>query len=610
MIIFKIECILLCLASILFTPEAFGSFRGNCISRGLSSNENVTSSEEDTLRVFCYGYVDFFSIYTRMKSTYPDYTYQKKNLTFAPYPDPGLINRNAEQPILFFATEGFKGNTRVKVNFNLVHSFNGFDESFSKSIIFRMPPSFEVINYAPFGTFTFTAGDCTGKTHISPFTLSGQSLVTHPFERLPWDWYPATFNKYSSIYDSYSNPLKVLGLNASQGFLFSGDQIFRRFGFKLFYGRTNFSMTPVQVQQKLPAYILAGKTTYANGRYSFSLNSYHREIFSDPLASKPESNNVTTIASQGPIGTRSGWEMEIGFNRNSMHRRSDKSVAIRSGLHWTSKVSEVSVQLNGFYIPYNFVSIDNAVLNTNYHVTISGIPDDHAYNLTLFINPVQLPDVMSNNRTGIMLMTGSNKGKFRFSLEQGLSREIEHHHDSITFFHHTNSFTRSRFTPWLQDSGPYHRVGGRYRYTTETIPYTTQGKPFYFYSGILRLKYKSFLLGREHLLLVTPGVSAASTEMFSDDTFNSYYLDISSFYRVGGKINLVSFLGIQSNSFDKMLPLSLKQQSRVWGIGADIEFARNAAFHVRYKRFIHRDLNYLSDHFKGEEITTEVKIFF
>lgn len=592
------------------TLRAFGDLRGNCFYDGLDFNGSKATSDNDSLHVFCYGYVDFFSVYTRMRKSYPDYSYPNKNLTFAPYPDAGLINRNAEQPLLFLAVEGMKNNTSVKINFNLLHSFNGFHESFSKNLIFRMPPSFEVRKYAPFGTFAITAGDCTGKTYISPFTLSGQSLVTHPFERLPWDWYPKAFDKYSSVFNSNENHLKVIGLNASQGFLFSGDQVFRHLGVKVFYGRTNFTSTPVQVSQKLPAYVLAGKLSWKYKRHLISFNSYYRQIQSDHSVESLEKNQIVSLEYDGPLGKNSGWVSEIAHNRSSALRLSESSLAAWAGVYWKSRRSNFTIKLNVYFIPYEFVSLDNAVLNSNTNYTISGISNDHLYNLTLFVNPLQSPDVMSNNRIGTILVTGSNKGKFRFSLEQGFSREIHHYHDSITFFHQTNSFTRSRFTPWLQGSGPYQRIGGRYRYTTETITYNTQGSPLYFYSGILRIRYSDFLWGKEYVLLVSPGYSGAATEMLSDDSFNSYYLDVSGFCKVAKKINLLAFIGIQSNTFDWMLPYTLNQRSLVWGVGTDVEIGKTAGFFIRYKKFRHEDKNYSQDYFKGEEITTEVKIFF
>lgn len=581
-------------------------------NKGLPSSTSQvdTVSSKDSVHFFCYGYANFYALYTRMQEAYPDQVSGHRSLAFAPYPDPGLLNRSAEQPFLFLAMEMHKRNTLARLNLSVVHSFTGLQGNWSKNLLFRMPPSLEVVKYTRWGEFSITAGNCTGKHFISTLTLSGQSLVSHPFDRLPWDWYPSPFDKYSAIYASAENPLKVMGLNAAQGLLFSANQLFRRFALKLFYGRTNFTATPPQVMQQLPSYVAAGKLSYQLGRHSLSLNGYQKY----QLTSHKNPLELTTRLFSLEANLSFSKRLHVFSELASSHAFGTLLHTNTFALYGEGKYSLVpnawDFTLRGYYVPYEFVSLDNAVLNTNINYSVSGLPKDHLYDLTLYVNPLQAPDVLSNNRKGISAKVSSNRGKWRFSWDNAYSQEISHHHDSLSIFHTANAFTRSRFTPWIQGSGPYQRIGGKYRFTTETFAMGSEQKPFSFFASHLQIKHHTRLWQKEWIVVWTNQYQSAFSSSLVSPLLHTWYSDLTSMYRATQRLTLLTFCSLQHTRSQPTEPLSLQQRSVVAGIGADIEIGKQAGLYLRYKRFGHRDKNNREDRFRGDEITTEVKIFF
>lgn len=565
----------------------------------------------DSTKLYYYGYVDFFSIYTDMSAAYPDYQYSNKNITFSPYPNQGYVNRNSEQPFLYLAAGGMnKHQIGFRTQFSFLHSFNGFSETVSKELAFRSIPSFEVYKYTPRGIFSITAGDCTEKTFISSFTLSGQSLITHPFERLPWDWHQNTFDKYQTLFSEFENPLQVNGLSASQGFVVSADSLFRHWGVKFFYGRTNFSSIPTQVYKNQVAMVSAGKIYHRFSSGMVSLNAYYHAASPFVTDAFLLRNFITSLEYKGRISPSISLQSEIAHSKFRYGPTVSNSMAFNATAEWNDKNDFLAIKSGAYVIPYDFVGKDNAILNTNKHMTISGIPGDQQYNLLLFINPVQSPTVLANNRIGFFTGIGTKKGKLRFHFEQALSREIKQVHDSITFFHHDNSFTRSRFTPWLQGSGPYGRIGSRYRFTTETIPVNTAGERLVFYAADLKIKYSTPLLSRTFIAQVQPGYRFAGTALLSASLFQSWFTDVSVFYNVAKKWSLLAFTTLQNNRQFPTNELAIDQKGVAWGLGVDVEVAKKTFFYLRYKRFSHADNNWVADHFRGEEITTELKVFF
>lgn len=607
----RVVCVKICLLAVLFTlpVKVFSATLSSLEKNDSASVFDLKLSGNDSMSFSWYGYADFFAIYTNMHEAYDDYAYDDKNITFNPYPVPGGVNGSSEQPLFFLVLEGYHtDHYKFNLQVSILHPFNGVQTPFNKQFLFRQPPALSVSKYTSKGTFTLTAGNCTGKTYMSPLTLSGLDLETHPFERLPWDWYGKSYEKYEQIYTSYDNPLKVTGLNATQGFLLEGDQVLKRWGFKVFFGRTNFSITPEQVYQRLPASVLAGNLSYKEPGFRVALNHYYHHLLPFASAENTQRSHIHSVYSQMQLSSALDINVEMAYSRFQTLNASGNSLALHGRLDWQPENKNFRAALKFYNIPNQFVSLDNEVLNTNSDFSLSGVPGDHQYNIMLYRNPLQAPDVMSNNRKGLMLETGYRHGKTKFRLQQALSREIRPGSNKLTFFHQTNAFTRSRFTPWLQGSGPQERIGGRYRFTTETIPFESQ-KPLMFYSAGLNMQYQTTVNQQKLMLMLTPGFRNAADNLFSSGSFSTCLVDISAYQQVLDAVTMLGLLSFQNNTVNQSM-VAIRQRSWLMGVGVDVDIATNAHIHLRYKWFDHRDVLNREDHFRGEEITTELKIFF
>jgi hypothetical protein len=209
-----------------------------------------------------------------------------------------------------------------------------------------------------------------------------------------------------------------------------------------------------------------------------------------------------------------------------------------------------------------------------------------------------------------------------------MSQEKENLYDTITIQHHVSAFSRSRFRPWFQASGPYSRVRSSWLRTFETLTITDRANGIDtdyrkgFNTVELLLKEKLSLFGRELVLLNFNTYSSiqdgfSPVPLLGNKAFvRSMYNDLTIAYALGPKYAAIVQVGIEKVWGNDRIDLSpenggtINQTGKTIAVGIDYDFVKNAGLHIRHRYMVHEDENFLLDRYRGHETTLELKIFF
>lgn len=588
------------------------------------------------------------AIYRVMEESYADQATPEKDLAFESYPLAGagggngsavpLLNLN----IIANPTPDFS----VDLGYALAHNFEGtnaIDGDTTRTAVIRSNLNFTGKLNTDYGLFKVRAGGGVLWTSLSPLTISQNEFQNDGFDRLPWDWYTKSFQRYNSIYEGTANlGSEVFGAEAFQGVDFQGSGLPGGFGFIAMYGRTNRSVDASKAVEAYPSSVQAGRLDNAIGNAIIGVNYYGQ--ISDTTAGNVILDTQTD-GSGAPIYTlgavpdnRQIVSADIRYNINGIEvygefgagrvQNPKNSGDWKPGVLLTTNIPEgifgLPIKAKLYNIEHEFVSNVSTVMNSNDGAPNNGVNQDPNYRTTVFVNNLQEVGQITNNRRGASLTTGKMLGAFKIEFGYGISQEIENIYNEITFQHRSNAFSRSRFTPWIQTGGPYKRIKNTFRRTFEVLS-ITDVNPTYL-KGFNQLdftaKYK-LRVARRALIIrnfsnystIQEGLSALPT--FGDTPFlKTFYNQTLAFYELSKKVSVLAMFEFERNIANSKTELSLynrksmNQYSEGIGVGLDYDFADFAGLYIRHRWMRHDDINFVKDKFKGQETTVELKVFF
>ncbi len=599
------------------------------------------------------------AIYRVMETSYADQVSPDKDLSFQSYPLAGAGGNGSAVPLLNLniianPTPDFS----VDLGYALAHNFEGtsaINGDSTRTAVVRSNLNFTGKLNTDYGLFKVRAGGGVLWTSLSPLTISQNEFQNDGFDRLPWDWYTKSFERYNSIYEGTSQlGSEVFGAEAFQGVDFQGSGLPGGFGFIAMYGRTARSVDASKAVEAYPSSVQAGRIDNAVGNAIIGLNYYGQ--ISDTTAGNVilESEEIVTIENPGTAqaDTSSYFNHTLGsvsdnrqivtadvrYNINGIEiygefgvgrvQNPKNSGEWKPGVLVTTNIPEaifgLPIKAKIYNIEHEFVSNVSTVMNSNNGAPNNGVNQDPNYRTTVFINNLQEVGQITNNRRGASLTTGKKLGAFKLEFGYGLSQEIDNIYNVITFQHRSNAFSRSRFTPWIQTAGPYKRIKNTFRRTFEVIEITDLD-PTYL-KGFNQLdftaKYK-LRLARRPLIIrnfsnystIQEGLSAIPT--FGDTPFlKTFYNQTLVFYELSKKVSVLAMYEFERNIANNRTELSLynrkplNQYSEGIGVGLDYDFADYAGLYIRHRWMYHDDTNFVKDKFQGQETTVELKVFF
>lgn len=580
-------------------------------------------------RIKVSGSARMFAVYREMDQSYEDMQSADKNLEFSSYPLAGAGAANGTgQPFLDIKIEAAPTkNFEFGIGYALFHTFSGAPDSLSKTLNVRDLLNFNAKLNTDYGLFKLRAGGGVLWTSLSPLTLANPEYRPDNFDRLPWDWYTNSMKKYNDFFNASVNlGGESYGNIAMQGFQFSGDGLPYNFGFIAMYGRSNYS-----IQQALadfyPSQLVAGRLYNSLGDVVLGLNYYNQSGYYTTKSDIRDKREIITGDAEFNIDGMKAY-VELGAGHLDVPNN-DKGWGLASIVRFNIPESKSPLPLNIqlFSIDHNAVSNVSSSLNSNVNAPGGGAISNPDYQTTLFINPLQETGQVTNNRTGASISTGKSIGEqFHIEFALAVSQENKNIYDTITFQHKANAFSRSRFNPWVQTSGPYSRVKNIFRRSYEFISITDaqNGLSTDYRKGFsnidLSLSFKTNIFGKQ-LILKNFSTYASIQEgvmwTFNEDAFlRQFYNQTIGFLELAKRVSFVAMYEMERNIANNRTTLSnynrkpLDQNGYGIGVGLDYDFADYAGIYLRHRWMHHDDVNFVKDRFTGTETTIELKVFF
>jgi hypothetical protein len=466
------------------------------------------------------------------------------------------------------------------------------------------------------------------------------------FERNPWD--PLGSNTQNSSKDF--NPLaKNLhtrynqffeegsisqdtrwGNRAFQGIVIKGSNMPGRTSFDLMLGKTElnggFVLSPnMSYGAKIKKDFSAGNFVSLNTLNSTSsTDSLSIDAYGFHMLTAEFAYNISGYGLKGEIG---------GGNYFSPKNSGDWGEALQLKFSTPGLNKIVQAELHYYRISPKVVN-NNAVFwntaTTEYRV--NDIPAG-SVGSTAVLQPFSSSMVrlgqMTNNREGLNLNVQATLKKFRFSGGLGFASELEPSASVITFGHPVNGFTRSRFWRWIFPSGvgPYSRYSDIFRDTYETVQLSDDSSGTVIFAKHFnmmeaQMKYRTKLFGKDFFIFSLLQANSTSRKWSPITVTNEkayirqYIAEFEMYYafRPGWLVNAYygyeRTLGNYQTDIDEITGRPRNQTGQGVGFGLDIDMGKNVRFYARHRWYYFEDKSFGLDHFRGRELTLEMKAFF
>lgn len=593
-----------------FAPQSFGSMP----KLGLND-------------VSISGTLDFISYYRNISTGYPDLSGPKKTIEFTPYPSGGNFGGNFyRQPLLNVVfSANTSANSSFAIEYAMSHFYTGLKADSSKKLSVQNMLQLHGFVHGKYANILLTAGGGALNYSLSPLTIYNKDFREPMFEKLPWDWYSKSFEKYNDQYNASSTSTpSYISNSATQGFIIDVTELPLKLGASLFYGRSNFTLSPDRVASKFPSQIIAGKMykgTDTTGKLSF--NYYNQFGFVDNVSSKKDVKQIVTTEFKY-FTSKIRLNAELGVGR-VLNPSSDLKTGEALSLNFTvlNKKLKLPIQLQLYSLDKRVAALEASYLNANPTVSQGGYASEKKYNNAYYPSYLQEVNMLVNNRLGGFLKVDKILKKFRFELGNALSIEKENLSYDVSFQQMVNAFSRSRFKPWIQNSGPYQMLNYRYRRLFQTITITDSSNyKKVFNAADVSIKYNSKIIGKGLIFVNYTYVGSVSKTINLLPSLNSksfvysIYNETSAYLNIHPKLTIISFYSYQTTKANTNTLLNSEtlkpvyQQGIGYGFGFDYDFANNAGLFLRHRWMRQNDQNFVLDKFKGQESIVELKIFF
>lgn len=595
------------------------------------------------------GVVRSLMIYRVMGNAYDDMITGKKNISFADYPSANITSSARLGGGYPWMELNLSAPLSKKIDFSVGYSitpvFTGdVLKGNSRTIGARQNLNFSgKIRHGLFETRVI-AGEVLW-LHMSRFTMGSPEYRDSYFNRLPWDWYRNSFERFEEYYNFSSNiGAQQLGSNAVSGLIFETQYLPNGIIAKGFYGRTSWNVNNSEAVNFFPSStgtLKLEKIVFERAIMGvYALNIYNKTARVNFNDRRPDNNTLITGDFDFKI-KKINVSGEIGagklVNPGTQSLGADKwSPGFFIKTEFDNRVVLVPFSIEYYNISNGFVGLDGNILNSNQNAGGGGYITEKIYDNLFYLNIAQEVGQIANNRRGVNFKADGTLGKYlKFQLGYAFGSEIANLHDSITIQHRINDFTRSRMRPWFSAGGPYHRIQSNFFRTFEifTIDSSKAGQANTYLKGFnaleLLLKAKFKLFNHDIILLnfnsynsVRKGFSPIAGMPNNKNTFVSvFFEDLTLALSLTPKMSLVGEAGFQTVTGSTMIDLSpdksgadrdriINQLGTVLAAGIDFDINRTMNVHLRQRYFTHKDFNFTKDKFDGHETTFELKIFF
>ena len=597
------------------------------------------------------GVTRFLTIQRTMLESYADMTTSDSHFSFSDYPNADATSgANAGYPLLELNFKSDVGeDLTFNVGYSLAHNFTSDIDGASRNISAIQNLNFSAGIKKRFWKTSLAAGEVlTGK--LSKMTLCQPEFTDNYFDRLPWDWYRKSFQRYQEYFTLSSNVgANKLGSTPMQGIMGVVEYIPYQTSLKVLYGQTNRSLIagvhgkgfPSTIQgYRLEKYVFerfargyAGFNVYAKrAKADFDMD----EVDNNTMATFDFDVKVKRVKLIGEFGASKVKTTDSGEDQMGSYEGNGFGGYLKAAFDQRAVLYPFFVQF--YHIDKNFGSPDGSILNQNSFIKQGGSKNEFIYNDSYFANIANEAGQLTNNRQGSNLEFQYNFGDLKVQLDYSVSQEIEKLTDTITIQHRVNSFSRSRFRPWFQSGGSYGRIKSFWFRTFETLTLDGEDDDTWLDRGLLgfnaielMLKYRKSIGKNQEIILlnlstantVKDGFNAFSLPGDKNNLVTVLYNDITAAYRVNNKLSFVGNFAVEKTTGSDRTAIEHKDPSNtsisltnfidqighMYAVGVDYDISNKTSIHLRTKYMDHKDNNFTLDKFSGFETTFELKIF-
>ncbi|MCX6181708.1 MAG: hypothetical protein NT150_07265 [Bacteroidetes bacterium] len=582
-------------------------------------------------------------VYRDMQKSYDDMITSEKSIAFSDYPTANISTANGGgYPMLELnISSKYKSKIDFNVGYSLSPIFTGdVQNGGSRSISARQNINFSGrIRNGLFET-SITAGEVLW-VKMSKFTMGQAEYRDNYFNRLPWDWYRRSFERFEEYFSQSTNiGNQGLGGNAVTGVVYETNYLPWQVGVRGMFGRTSSSVNISEGINFFPSYtgvVRLEKVVFERFMSGMAgLNFYAKRAQVGFEDKRPDNNTVTTLDFNFKIKkVLVSGEFGLGKIVNPGSPSSNPlGQAYYFKTEFDKRIVLVPFSVEYYNINKGMASLDGSILNSNPTLSQGGYGTEKVYDALYLPNIAQEVGQIANNRQGVNFRAEGGIGKYvRVQFGYAFSGEKENISNQITIQHRVNDFSRSRMRPWFQANGPYHRVKSSWFRTYETITIDTAKAGSGYLKGFnaaeLLLKGQ-FNIGKHKLVVlnynsfnsVQKGFSPLPSMDSKTMLINVFYEDLTVAFSLLKNLSVVGEVGFETVKGSTMVDLSpdkptaadedrvINQLGKTVAFGIDYDISRNMNIHLRRRYFTHSDTNFTKDVFQGNETTFEFKIFF
>ena len=600
--------------SAILKPEFNKNFANRLLNKVLATSEN---------QFYVNGQFNPYVIYRNLNKGYSNTDGGLENLSFAPYPNFGSTAINTLQPTILLSFGGAtKENLSFAIDYTFFYNYNSKTEKSQYNFSSQNNLAARIELDKPWAHLKIAAGAGVIPVHFSQLTLSNKYIREAQFDRVPWEFQSNAQNRYAANFQKSAFSQSIYTQTGTQGFLFEGEKLPYDFNFKAFYGRTQLNLFPDAALAGTPSEIAAlrfGKI-FKNDN-ELAVNLYNNNAWTDKRKTFHDLRNLLTIDGFAKI-RKTMLSGEIGV-ANLKNPKVRETTDFGTVLKLNQAESRFPFAIQFFAMGKNFVCLENEAFNSNEIYRQGGIFADSSYNNFLYQGYLNPTGMLVNNRLGLDLTLEKKLNKLSIAFGHQISRELEKSGAVISFPHFVNGYSRSRFSPWQQFSGPYQRVGNRFRMSIERVNITKNADEIkWMSSSFLDVKYRIPIQNRvvyfcSYSAIGTIGTGPYSSYFDLEKGFlNTFFQEIEVMVPLGNKIFLVGYAGWELNKASQRTQLSaenqqpMNQQGSGYGLGFDLELDDNAGLYFRHRWMQFKDKSFKLDQFSGQESVVELKINF
>lgn len=503
--------------------------------------------------------------------------------------------------------------------------------------------------------------------NLSPFTIGVYQILDRftIFDRTPWEGVDG-LDKYDNYFTTgRTNPGDLRwNYQAFQGIILDGAKLPGGLAFDLFWGKTqpngglpNAQDDPLSTifnfgtagnvptyqgfagdSRVLPSYLTGGKLKKNIGKQGSSLafNTIYSYRSLDSLSKERREYQVHTLSFDFNLaGINLSGELG-GSKYSSPEYAGDWGEALMARVKIPAKYTFLPLDIQVYQVGKGFFN-ENGEIATNNNPDIQPIGNcgvaagqSSAGGLITQVNQ------LAHNRRGVNVNTGLQVGPAKLAVGWGLAAEIDPATTVLSFIHRVNGLAMSRiYNPFPANAvcatnfGPYGRQFSFFRgvfervRTTDLDPATAGALTRKYYNAVdLQAKLKSKLAGRPLFFFYLGSFGSASSRAgvlpaMDEDSYlfvQSHELDL--YCEIVDDFILTGYLGLENarggrfSDWDMETDLPRDQFGTGIGLGFDWAIAQNAGIYFRHRWMNFEDRSFPLDHYKGREVTIELKIFF